>query len=281
MKINDFFAKRLKAPLNNQQWSWGAVNPSSNSVFLRVGSWALAKYDDGKEWVTLYTPDWDVSKSHGVGERLRHIDLIAKGAPGYAVMIEFGSDGKIASFDSDQLLKLGRPVEEGGFIYAEVKDRLSIDDVVEQLKTKNSQMRDVLAIVRKYPENTEREALISCRIGQGEFRETVLGLWDYKCALTGSTTVSAIRASHIKPWKKSTAAERLDPFNGIPLLATFDALFDRGLITFDRAGGLLISSKLASAERQLLGLNDLRGIGKIPKASQPYLAYHREQVFSQ
>ena len=279
MKINSFFAKRLHAPLYNHVWSWGAKNSLSNDVFLRIGSWAINTYADGKEWVTLYKSDWENATSPGAPERLRHIDLLRNGATGYAVIIEFRDDGKIASFDGEQLLRLGSPVTEDGIVYAEVKARPPIDDVVERPRASQSRLRDILEIVGKVRNETEREAMISSRIGQGEFRESVLALWDYKCALTGSTTISAIRASHMKPWKKSTSRERLDPFNGIPLLATFDALFDRGLITFDRPGKLLISSRLTLTERVILGMSGLCGIGKIPKHSQTYLKYHREEVF--
>lgn len=279
MKINSFFAKRLQAPLYNHVWSWGAVGTKSNDVFLRIGSWALDHYDDGNEWVVLYKPEWDNESSPGAAERLRHIDLLRKGATGYAVIIEFRDDGKIASFDGDQLLRLGSPVTEAGTVYAEVITRLPIDDAVERSRSSQNRLQDILDVVRKVRNETERQAMISSRIGQGEFRESVLSLWDYKCALTGSATISAIRASHIKPWKTSTSIERLDPLNGIPLLATFDALFDRGLITFDRMGKLIVSPRLSLSERLVLGLNTLVGVKNIPRQSQQYLKYHREEVF--
>lgn len=279
MKINEFFGKRLFAPLYNHVWSWGAVSPKSGDVFFRIGSWALDKYDDGKEWVILYKPEWDRDSSAGVPERLRHIDLLRIGSTGYAVIIEFSDDGKISSFDCERLLLLGKPVTEAGTVYAEVKARVLVDDVIERPRENQSRIRDILAIFGKIRDQTEREALISSRIGQGEFRESVLNLWDYKCALTGSTTISAIRASHIKPWKRSTSIERLDPFNGIPLVATLDALFDRGFITFDRSGTLMVSPRLLREERTRLGIDRLTGIGKVPRRTQLYLQYHRDQVF--
>lgn len=279
MKINEFFAKRLNAPLYNHVWSWGAVGTKSGDVFFRVGSWALDKYDDGKEWVILYKPDWDHDSSAGAPERLRHIDLLRKGSTGYEVIIEFTDDGKISTFDSELLLLLGKLVTEAGVVYAEVKARILIDDVIERPRENQSRLRDIIAIVGKVRDETERDALISSRIGQGAFRESVLSLWGYKCALTGSTTISAIRASHIKPWKRSTSIERLDPFNGVPLLATFDALFDRGFISFNRSGDLLVSPRLLQPERALLGLEGLRGIRKVPRRSQSYLKYHRDHVF--
>lgn len=69
------------------------------------------------------------------------------------------------------------------------------------------------------------------------------------CAVSGSTVLDAIRASHNKPWRNANDNERLDPFNGLPLIASFDALFDVGLIAFDENGCLLVSSRLPESER--------------------------------
>ena len=50
---------------------------------------------------------------------------------------------------------------------------------------------------------TTKLSFVEARLGQGKFRETVLASWGNKCAVTGSTTTAAIRASHIKPWCES------------------------------------------------------------------------------
>lgn len=55
--------------------------------------------------------------------------------------------------------------------------------------------------------STEREAFLFARLGQGTFRSGVLKQWNNRCAITGASI--AVRASHIKPWRSSTDAERL------------------------------------------------------------------------
>ena len=72
---------------------------------------------------------------------------------------------------------------------------------------------------RKDIKPTTKLALVAARVGQGKFREDVLQLWGQRFAVTHSTTRDAIRASHIIPWCESTDVERLDPNNGIPLIA--------------------------------------------------------------
>jgi len=97
--------------------------------------------------------------------------------------------------------------------------------------------------------------------------------------VTGSATLDAIRASHIKPWRDSTDAERLDYHNGIPLAATLDALFDAGLISFDDNGVVLVSDALDDVEQKTLNVTDLNMIHPPSGKSLMYLKYHRDNVF--
>jgi hypothetical protein len=54
-----------------------------------------------------------------------------------------------------------------------------------------------------------------------------------------------LRASHIKPWAKSSNPDRLNPANGILLTAHIDALFDCGFISFADDGTMLVSAQIA------------------------------------
>jgi predicted restriction endonuclease len=51
-----------------------------------------------------------------------------------------------------------------------------------------------------------------------------------------------LRASHIKPWRMSDNSERLDPENGLLLVANLDAAFDAGLLSFTDTGRMLFSA---------------------------------------
>ena len=134
-------------------------------------------------------------------------------------------------------------------------------------------------IMERSVNKTTQKALTDARVGQGEFRKQVLKNWGSQCCVTGSRTLDAIRASHIKPWRESNNKERLDPYNGLPLIATLDALFDEGLITFSPDGKLLVSKKLDANEKKLLGL-DGRRLRRLPdNRTADYLACHRKSVF--
>lgn len=124
---------------------------------------------------------------------------------------------------------------------------------------------------------TTRQALIYARVGQGLYRERVLKLWHWRCAVTGCSVLGALIASHAEPWKGCTDEVRLDEYNGLPLTASIDKLFDRGLIAFDDDGGLLRSPALAESDLAHLGLQPdsrLRADCLGPR-HLPYLRAHR------
>lgn len=125
---------------------------------------------------------------------------------------------------------------------------------------------------------TERNALIKSRIGQGVFRDGLLRLWG-GCAVTGYRRSVMLIASHIKPWRDSTNSERLDPFNGLLLQPTIDRLFDSGLISFDHKGNILRSPNFAVDELVELGISPDASLRRIPSETMRYLEYHREYEF--
>ncbi len=125
--------------------------------------------------------------------------------------------------------------------------------------------------------STTKKALIDARLGQGKFRQSVLKRWGRRCAVTSSATDKAIRASHIKPWRECTNDERLDPDNGLPLIANLDALFDAGLISFDSSGQMIISPQMNLEEQKLFGIGD-NSLTRPPTAKMAaYLAAHRRK----
>ena len=122
---------------------------------------------------------------------------------------------------------------------------------------------------------TEKTALIKSRIGQGLFRDKVLLHWT-GCAVTGFSDTSLLVASHIKPWKKSTNIERLDPWNGLLLSPNLDKAFDKGFVTFDTNGSIRLSPLLTEAAK--LGITPSMKIVLKPE-HEKYMAHHRAEEF--
>jgi hypothetical protein len=127
---------------------------------------------------------------------------------------------------------------------------------------------------------TEVERLVRQRVGQDVFREALLDYWGGACAVTGLALPDVLRASHAKPWADCTSdEERLDVFNGFLLAAHLDALFDRGLITFD-AGGFLVAAPCLTVEhRASLHLSEVQRLRWVAQEHLPFLKWHREHIF--
>lgn len=122
---------------------------------------------------------------------------------------------------------------------------------------------------------TTREQLIQARCGQGRFRQGVLDAWEGRCAVTGCGLTEALRASHIRSWRESSNEERLDSDNGLPLVASIDALFDKALITFSDNGAMQVAPGISQEDRRILGVpvSLRKGLGTKQRA---YMATHRE-----
>jgi len=164
-------------------------------------------------------------------------------------------------------------------MYAEITGRVAVSDVTVGDADNESIIPDIKAVLASPVDATTREILAQARIGQGKFRNDVLSMWGLRCCVTGSQILDAIRASHIKPWSHSTNTERLDPNNGLPLVATLDALFDAGLVSFLDDGILITSERISAEEQKMLGLLNLRLCKNPNEQVKPYLAYHRVSVF--
>jgi len=127
---------------------------------------------------------------------------------------------------------------------------------------------------------TEKLALIASRLGQGAFRDAVLRI-EPCCRVSKVADPKFLRASHMKPWRVATDAERLDKNNGLMLAPNVDLLFDKGYITFEASGKLLTSSEVEVETWQKLGIPHDTGFnaGRFSDAQSEYLHYHRSVIF--
>ena len=122
-----------------------------------------------------------------------------------------------------------------------------------------------------------REAIVKVRINQSEFRERLLNRYGH-CCLCGVANPALLVASHIKPWAASEPMERLDIDNGLIMCPNHDKLFDRGFITFNEDGEIMISSLLDSNDQIFLNANKSMRIDLTEK-NRKYMEYHRNQIF--
>lgn len=92
-------------------------------------------------------------------------------------------------------------------------------------------------------EGSDKTVVTNARLGQSYFRKMVLANYDNKCCVTGLNVSQVLRASHIVPWAENKN-HRMDPENGLCLSATYDAAFDKHLISFDDDYRMIVSKEI-------------------------------------
>ncbi len=122
---------------------------------------------------------------------------------------------------------------------------------------------------------TQRLQLAKARIGQGLFRKRVL-LLDPCCRLTGVDDSRLLIASHIKPWKEASNAERINGFNGLMLSPHVDALFDEHLISFEDEGKILVHSSLPRSVLDRWSIDASKRVARFSQEQSLFLDHHRK-----
>lgn len=131
---------------------------------------------------------------------------------------------------------------------------------------------------------SEKETIRKTRVHQAFFRDVILSSYEETCCITGLRIPECLVASHIVPWSVSEQ-HRTDPRNGLCLSATFDRLFDRGLITVGEALQVVISARLRKSDDKRThdiickyhGSPIVRPQRFLPLPA--YLEWHRKSVF--
>ena len=128
--------------------------------------------------------------------------------------------------------------------------------------------------------DTERQAIIRARIGQGLFKKRVAEI-ETRCRITNVDNPTHLIASHCKPWRDATNEERLDGENGLLLTPTIDHLFDRGFISFEDSGTLIVSPVAHTSSLQRMGVETatIVNVGGFTSGQKKFLDFHRNSVF--
>ena len=182
-------------------------------------------------------------------------------------------------------VELGRLI--GPPLEALIKDQVfndSIPIVPGQSRAEISSWEDHLERqikIARDMSDTERTQIVKARRGQGQFRENVIEI-EKRCRVTGVDRAEHLVASHCKPWRDCDSAdERLDGENGLMLTPTIDHLFDRGFISFEGSGRLLVSPIANGTALEKMGVSTSGSVnvGNFTDGQKDYLDYHIEQVF--
>lgn len=161
------------------------------------------------------------------------------------------SEEKKMRAGEDSIFKFGKLSQQSypkkGFCSAAVRSLLNFrESIIQRKATECVQLTDSKSqLVNKLNRltaisDTESNAEIHQRIGQNVFRSVLLEIYRGHCCVCGLNIKEVLRASHILPWAESKA-NRLNPENGLCLSATYDAAFDKYLISFDDEYRMIVS----------------------------------------
>lgn len=239
------------------------------------GSAGQAWFDDGWMlpviWHKLHTPFKPSSFADSLPELLR-----TKYAP-----IQKNGKGNQGAYFSEIDKQLITFILEK--VASEDVAETIFEDLKYTLRDAGSEVDDIIEqqlIVSELLSATDKTQIIKARRGQGVFRANVQK-YEQGCRVTGIESGFLLIASHIKPWRScANSYERLDGNNGLLLTPHVDRLFDKGYITFDDLGSLVISSKIGEENIFRLGLAQPKSdVICFAEEKQRYLDYHRENVF--
>lgn len=131
---------------------------------------------------------------------------------------------------------------------------------------------------------SEKIVTVKQRLHQAFFRDAVISSYNNRCCVTGLPLVECLVAGHIVPWSVDEL-RRADPTNGVCMSATFDRLFDCGLVTIEDDLTLRVSGRVRKLKDQAATeLVAARHGQKIIPPARFYpdpacLRWHRENVF--
>lgn len=122
------------------------------------------------------------------------------------------------------------------------------------------------------------------RLHQAFFRDAVISSYNNRCCITGLPIAECLVAGHIVPWH-ANEQRRADPTNGMCLSATFDRLFDCGLITLADDLTICVSKRVRDLKDQSVAelITAYHGRMILPPArfypALECLQWHREHIF--
>ncbi|MFN7374242.1 MAG: HNH endonuclease [bacterium] len=131
---------------------------------------------------------------------------------------------------------------------------------------------------------SEKIVTVKQRLHQAFFRDAVISSYNNHCCVTGLPLLECLVAGHIVPWSVDER-RRADPTNGVCMSATFDRLFDCGLVTIEDDLTLRVSGRVRKLKDQAAAdLIAARHGQKIIPPARFYpdpacLRWHRENVF--
>ena len=166
--------------------------------------------------------------------------------------------GNFGSFDPELKNKNIYGLKNSGKLDKEIWDKyynnlenLAIDSEQILANYNNVSIEKMLNLnIHENAEGKEKEVIIKQRVGQSFFRQTILGIYDYKCCVSGLSQGCFLEACHISGWSKDIS-NRLNPTNGICLNLLLHKAFDEYIISITPDYKLVVNTDKLIAQTEL------------------------------
>ena len=127
--------------------------------------------------------------------------------------------------------------------YRHDAEEVCAEAVVHRLSAGTKISSELVSIFSIDKAGKDIEVITRARLGQSYFRKMVLANYGNRCCVTGLDVPQTLRASHIVAWAEDKR-HRMNPENGLCLSATYDAAFDKHLISFDEDYRMIVSREI-------------------------------------
>ncbi|MFM9838830.1 MAG: HNH endonuclease [Cyclobacteriaceae bacterium] len=166
------------------------------------------------------------------------------------------------------------------------REKLAFESTAFIAKFSKKRIEDIIDLKEiEIPVGKERLVLLKTRVNQSFFRDSILGIYDSKCCITGLAIPKLLVASHIVPWADD-AKNRLNPENGLCLNSIHDKAFDKGFITVTTDYKVKLSKAILDFQKEEIikkFFKEFEGIKiKMPERyfpSKNFLDYHYAEIF--
>lgn len=159
--------------------------------------------------------------------------------------------GNFGAFDPQLRLK-----EISGLTHTSKLDRQVCDEfhadwnglvwTASQIRQETRQRVEAKRPLKRPLGPSETVRMTKQRVHQSFFRDAVLNSYAETCCVTGLAIPECLIASHIIPWSEDERF-RTNPTNGLCLSATFDRLFEAGLMTVTSGLIVVFSSRITES----------------------------------
>ena len=165
------------------------------------------------------------------------------------------------------------------------REKLAYESTLLIAKFSKKKIEDVIELEKEIPEGKEKLRLIKTRVNQSFFRDSILGIYDSRCCITGLHIPKLLVASHIVPWADDTK-NRLNPENGLCLNSIHDKAFDEGFIAITTEYKVKLSKAISEFQKEETikkFFMDFEGKNiSMPERYFPnkeFLKYHQQNIF--